>query len=138
VTGGEWSYSSGASGFWTRLNDALRGSFANAVAGDFDGNGRTDIAFDDGGPYVFSRDGVSPLATLRSAGATVGYPRLKQQLVGQFERDAGAEVVSFEYKRQLTFYLPGERLVIWRGLVGPGEIGFFSNAYGVLSEQNMR
>jgi len=67
-----------------------------------------------------------------------GYPRLKQQLVGQFERDAGAEVVSFEYKRQLTFYLPGERLVIWRGLVRPGEMGFFSNAYGILSEQNMR
>ena len=43
-----WSLSSAATGRWAKLNGRLTSSFSQAVAADFDGNGRTDIAIGDG------------------------------------------------------------------------------------------
>jgi hypothetical protein len=129
----DWAVSSGGTVGWVKLNNRLKDSLAGAVAADFDGNGICDIAFNDGTQWIFSRDGRWPLSLLRSAGAMTGYPGLQAQLIGQFESDRGAEVVSFEYKKLpfLNSYYPGERLMIWKGL-GTG------NAYATHSEQNMR
>jgi hypothetical protein len=59
-----WAYSAGATRGWAPLNQ-LRTSFEHAVAADFDGNGRTDIAIGDDQQWRFSRDGRGPLTTLR-------------------------------------------------------------------------
>jgi VCBS repeat protein len=136
VTSGMWAYSSGGTGSWTRLNKKLVGSFASAVAADFDGNGKTDIAVNDGRDWRYSADGRSPLTTLRdspSGESVLAYPSLKSLLIGRFEGGPGAQVVAFERKLNLPSVqsVPGERLVIWRGL-GSG------NVFSLHSEQNMR
>ncbi|HVF59059.1 MAG TPA: VCBS repeat-containing protein [Thermoanaerobaculia bacterium] len=125
----EWVVSSGAVVAWAHLNDRLATSFANAVVADFDGNGRSDIAWSDGNRWVYSRDGRDPLVTFRQDDPGPDYPPLKSLLIGQFGGDAGAEVVAFN--RHPFFTITGARLVIWRGL-GSGDA--FSN----LSDQNMR
>ena len=107
------------------------------MAADFDGNGETDIAFNDGRDWRYSADGRSPLTALRdspSAERLLGFPSLKSSLIGRFEAGRGAQVVTFE--RTLTpppiaQSYPGERLLIWRGLGS-------SNAFSLHSEQNMR
>jgi hypothetical protein len=81
---------------------------------------------------MWSPGGRSPKLTLRDAANTIGYPGLRDQLVGQFDHDREAEVVSIEYTRLAVVYLAGQRLMVWPGLHGR------SSAYGVLSEQNMR
>ncbi len=124
----EWVVSSGAVVAFAHLNDRLTTSFANAVAADFDGNGRSDIAWSDGQRWVYSREGRDPLVTFRQDDG-LDYPPLKSLLIGQFGGDAGAEVVTFN--RYRFFTETGVRLVIWRGL-GSGDA--FSN----LSDQNMR
>jgi hypothetical protein len=135
VTSGMWAYSSGGLSSWTRLNKKLKGSFDGAVAADFDGNGRTDIAFNDGLDWQFSSDGRAALATLRDSQEAflLAHPPLKSLLVGRFEGGPGAQVVAFE--RRLTVpsgrSVPGEQLLIWRGL-GTG------NAFSEYSERNMR
>jgi hypothetical protein len=127
VTGGAWSYSSGATRPWARLNARLVTSFANAVAADFDGNGRTDIALDEGNRWRFSRDGRGPLTLLRQGR---WFPPLKLLPIGRFDGGTSAMVVSFEPGRVVPFTL-GERLLIWRG---PGT----GNAFTGRSSQNMR
>jgi hypothetical protein len=99
------------------------------VAADFDGNGKSDIAFNDGGTWRYSRDGRSSLALLRDGGSDGLFRSvsLKSLLIGSFDGGTRAKVVRF----QLTGVSLGERLVIWSGL-GSG------NAFGVRSEQNMR
>jgi len=116
VTGGGWGYSSGATQPWARLNGKLVGSFAKAVAADFDGNGKTDIAFSDGKRWRYSRDGRSRLAVMRS-----GSGALKQLLIGRFDGGTRDMVVSF---------VSDDRLFIW-GLGG-------GNSFSVRSERNMR
>ena len=123
------------------MNNKLTDSFANAVAADFDGNGRTDIAINDGRDWRYSADGYSPLTALRdspSGERLIGFPSLKSSLIGPFEAGPGAQVVTFERTLTLTLTLPpnaqsypGERLLIWRGLGS-------SNAFRLHSEQNMR
>ena len=49
-----WKERGGGLTSWTRLNKKLKGSFDDAVAADFDGNGRTDIAFNDGRDWRFT------------------------------------------------------------------------------------
>lgn len=122
VVNGAWSYSSGATKQWQKLNAKLRPSFAGAVAADFDGNGRTDIAFDDGGTWRYSPDGSGPLKLLRP---NQGPSRpLKGLLVGNFEGTGKASIVR---------YGPDDRnrFGIWRGL--GSDVDFKQ-----LSEQNMR
>ena len=85
-----------------RLNKKLEGSFDGAVAADFDGNGKTDIAFNDGSDWRFSADGRSALATLRDGkeALLLAHPALKSLLIGRFEGGPGAQVLAFE--RRLT------------------------------------
>jgi hypothetical protein len=135
VTSGMWAISSGGMGSWTKLNNKLSSSFANAVAADFDGNGRTDIAFNDGRDWRVSIDGRAASTLLRdspSAEFVLSYPSLKSLLIGAFDGGTRAKVVAFERKLEFpTGNLTGERLVIWRGL-GTGD------AFSPHSEQNMR
>ena len=137
VTNGVWSFSSGGVTGWAKLNNKLTDSLANAVAADFDGNGKSDIAFNDGGTWRYSRDGRFPLALLRDREAGSRFPvpvysnvPLKALLIGVFDGGGRAMVVTFEHKPWLPSVV-GERLVIWRGL-GSG------NAFGTRSLQNMR
>jgi hypothetical protein len=135
VTSGMWAISSGGMGSWTKLNNKLTSSFANAVAADFDGNGRTDIAFNDGRDWRISIDGRAALTLLRdspSAEVVLSYPSLKSLLIGAFDGGTRARVMAFE--RRLEFparNVPGERLVIWRGLST-------GDAFSPHSERNMR
>ena len=70
-----WSYSSASTQGWARLNGRLTSSFSNAVAADFDGNGTTDIAIGDGQTWRYSRDGSSPLVTMRNGDSRLPYRR---------------------------------------------------------------
>ena len=98
ITGGRWQISSGSTGSWRPLNDRLRSSFRGAVAADFDGDGRTDIAFDDKcQKWSFSSGGSGPMQTLRQGEKGRAYPRLNRLIVGRFDGDPSAEVVSYEF-----------------------------------------
>jgi hypothetical protein len=88
-----WAYSSAGTGTYVKLNNRLTGSFAGAVAADFDGNGKTDIAYGDGTTWTISFGGTSALTTLRSGAAA---PPLRTMLVGHFEGNKYAQVVSFD------------------------------------------
>jgi hypothetical protein len=106
-----WVSSSGATGSWAPLNAKLSESFTNAVAADFDGNGRTDIAFEDANEWRVSADGRAGLVDLLT-----GDVRLNRWLIGRFEGGAPAMAVHFGPP-------PGalsKHLVIWRGL-GTGD-----------------
>jgi hypothetical protein len=107
IRGREWSYSSAAAKRWARLNKRLKPSFAGAVAADFDGNERTDIAFDDAGWWRFSPDGRRPLQLLRRKQGSVG--PLQRLLIGRFQGGSKAMVVAFDPRNRNQF-------AIWRGL----------------------
>jgi hypothetical protein len=128
VANDAWSYSSGATRRWARLNSKRSDSFADAVAADFDGNGRSDIAFVEGRKWRVSRDGRSGLAVVRN-----GVEELRPPLVGRFVPVGGslpgAQVVG--WTRDPVLGIRGLRLSVWRGL-GTG------NGFANLSAQNMR
>jgi hypothetical protein len=132
--GGGWSYSSGSTQSWARLNVRLTSSFSNAVAADFDGNGRTDIAIGDGQRWRYSRDGNSPLVTMRNGDSRLPYPSLNRLPIGRFDGGTRHQVISFSLTAEGSApnirYLPGEWLVIWRG---PG-----SGNFSARSAQTMR
>ena len=119
VLGSGWSYSSASTQGWARLNGKLTSSFSNAVAADFDGNGTTDIAIGDGQTWRYSRDGNSPLVTMRNGDSRLPYPSLNRLPIGRFDGGARHQVISFSLTAEGTApnirYLPGEWLVIWRG-----------------------
>ena len=106
-----WAYSSGAIGFWTPLNSKLTNSFTNALAADFDGNGKTDIAFEKDERWRVSADGRAGIADLRSDGI-----RLNRWIIGRFE--SGASVMAVHFGRPRT--AASARFVIWRG-AGSGD-----------------
>jgi hypothetical protein len=116
ITGGKWQISSGAVGSWTELNSLLRSSFKGAVVADFDGGGRSDIAFDEGrAGWSYSPGGAGALRTLRDGDIEFPrYPELSRLLVGSFEDDRRATVISY-------YILSGEgvpapdHFMIWRG-----------------------
>ena len=119
ILGSGWSYSSASTQGWARLNGRLTSSFSNAVAADFDGNGTTDIAIGDGQTWRYSRDGNSPLVTMRNGDSRLPYPSLNRLPIGRFDGGARHQVISFSLTAEGTApnirYLPGEWLVIWRG-----------------------
>ena len=139
VNAAGWQLSSGATRRWARLNGRLTRSFSSAVAADFDGNGRTDIAIGDGQTWRLSRDGRGRLTSLRRGAPNPPYPPLKRLLIGRFDGGTRAGVVSLSLRaRAVGFgrdarvvFGPGERLLIWAGL-GSGE------AFRLRSERNMR
>jgi len=102
-----WAYSSGSTGSWAPLNSKLADSFKDAVAADFDGNGRTDIALRKDNRWRISVDGRAPLADLN-----VGSITLNRWIIGRFERDAPAMAVHFGPPTTSS----SKRFVIWRGL----------------------
>jgi hypothetical protein len=119
VRNDQWSISSGSTGSWTKLNKKLTSTLAGAVAADFDGNGRTDIAWGSGTTWTVSYDGSKPLTTLRKGGVI---PSLKSLLVARFDGGTRDQAVGFDGS--------GVNLAIWRG----GASGPFSR----LSAQPMR
>jgi hypothetical protein len=133
VRNDQWSYSSGAVESWTKLNSKRANSFANAVAADFDENGRTDIAFSSGQRWRFSPDGRGPLIILRDGKSTPTYPPLKRLLIGTFDGGTKVEVLSWEMVANplVGGFAPQWRFVLWPGLGSP-------QAFVIRSEQNMR
>ena len=115
-----WAYSSGSTAGWARLNRRLTSSFSDAVAADFDGNGRTDIAIGDGQRWRYSPDGRAPLATLRNGDGRLPYGPLNRLAIGRFDGGTRHQVITLSITIQRTAdnvrYFPGEWLVIWRGL----------------------
>jgi hypothetical protein len=132
VRNGAWSYSSGGTEPWARLNNKLVGSFKDAVAADFNGNGQTDIAFIQGDKWRYSPDGRSPLVVMRK-----GVPALKPLLIGLFDGDSlQAQVASWapavgSVGPGGVVFRYGLRLIAWQGL-GTG------NDFKALSRQDMR
>ena len=90
ILGSGWSYSSASTQGWARLNGRLTSSFSNAVAADFDGNGTTDIAIGDGQTWRYSRDGNSPLVTMRNGDSRLPYPALNRLPIGRFDGGSAA------------------------------------------------
>ncbi|MBA3748153.1 MAG: VCBS repeat-containing protein, partial [Solirubrobacterales bacterium] len=116
-----WSYSSAATGSYLKLNSKLTSSFDSAVAADFDGNGRTDIATGGGGHWKVSVDGRGALQTLRKGSSVAP---LRKLLIGRFgARARRDQVVGFDGS--------GLHFEIWRGIGAP-------SAFVRLSAQEMR
>ena len=118
VTNSGWSYSSSARTGWTKLNGKLTKSFKNAVAADFNGNGRTDIAFNDGESWRWSVDGVAGLTTIAK-----NFPSIKKVVIGRFDGTARAQALRFKPFRPW--------LEIWSG-IGTG------SKFTTRSPQSMR
>jgi hypothetical protein len=107
-----WVVSSGSTESWAPLNVRLTGSFARAVAADFDGNGKTDIAFERDHRWRVSADGrADPVDVL------AGDIRLDRWLVGRFDTAPAAKAV--HYGPPLSAAM-SRRFVIWQGL-GSGD-----------------
>jgi hypothetical protein len=116
IAGGKWQISSGSTGSWTALNALRRSSFRGAVVADFNGDGRSDIAFDDGRQmWNYSPGGAAPLQALREGDGQLGaYPELGGLLVGHFDGDPRAEVVSYYVASGVSPDLTNH-FMIWRG-----------------------
>jgi hypothetical protein len=106
-----WAYSSSARGGWVRFNKRLSRSFANAIAVDLNGNGRTDILVDyDGESWHFSRDGRGELERVQTGlAASRLVKRLKDLPVGRFDGGMEDRIISFRHDNDALF--------VWRGLL---------------------
>jgi hypothetical protein len=117
ITGGKWKISSGSTGSWTELNSLRRSSFRGAVVADFNGDGRSDIAFDDGRQmWGYSPGGAGAMQSLREGdGQSVAYRELSRLLVGHFDGDPRAEVVSYYVPSGESLPVLTNHFMIWRG-----------------------
>jgi hypothetical protein len=84
---------------------------------DLDGDGRSDIAFDEGRQmWSYSSGGAGPLTSLREGdGQSVAYPELSRLLVGHFDGDPRAEVVSYYGLSADSGPVLTNHFMIWRG-----------------------
>src|SRR5829696_1107414 len=123
--------SSGATRGWVRMNGRLTGSFKNAVAADFDGKGRTDIAVDEGSRWRYSRDGRASLTVRLPNRGGPGPPGpLKKMVIGRFDSTPSVRLVTFgPLKQRGQVAQHDDRLVAWDAQVC---------CFGVLSQQDMR
>ncbi|HVE67104.1 MAG TPA: VCBS repeat-containing protein [Solirubrobacteraceae bacterium] len=106
INGDGWAYSSAATSPWARMNRRLTSNFDRAVAGDFGGDGRSDIAVSDGQKWRWSLDGRGELINLRNGASSPRHKPLKQLLIGKFETHDRDLVISFD----------GLRLYMWGGI----------------------
>lgn len=113
VVASGWAISSASTGSWSPLNAKLTGDFHNAVAADFDGDGRTDIGISSSSAWRYSAGGRGPLVVMRSGS---GLTSLKALQLGRFNVGPKAIAVGFT----------GDRLGAWKGL-GSGN-GFFNRS----------
>jgi hypothetical protein len=86
-----WSFSSGGTGRYQRLNRDL-GSFKNARVGDFDANGKSDIVLANG---RYSVDGRRPLSK-------EFFPLSKNAVVGRFDGGQRDELVDWGGRGELV------------------------------------
>jgi hypothetical protein len=113
VRNNAWSYSSASTSSWLRLNAKLTNDFDNAVAADFDGDGRADIGVSTGSSYRYSAGGRAALVTMRTGS---GLTSLKALQIGRF--NTGPRVIAVGFV--------GDRLGHWKGL-GSGN-GFYTRS----------
>ena len=108
VLSGGWAISSGATSSWSVINkEGLIGSFKDAIAADFDGNGRTDIAYRlPGLGWLVSPDGAGDRRRL-------GMPNISREfgLIGRFDRFSPRAMMIYNAPR----FVGLDRYVIWRG-----------------------
>lgn len=92
-----WKVASGARVGWAPLNRRLVRSFDEAVVGDFDGDGRSDLGFDLGRQqWVYSAGGRGPLRTLREGPGQTPFRALRTMLIGRFaEGERADQMVAF-------------------------------------------
>jgi hypothetical protein len=122
VTSGMWAYSSGSTQPWARLNAKLIKTFEGAVAADFDGDGRSDIAFGDRRNWRYSSGGAGSLTKLR--GSPASPQTLRSLPVGRFDPGVDRDQL-------LVPFFKANRLYLWPGL-GSGD------SFTVRSLQAMR
>jgi hypothetical protein len=107
VLSDRWAVSSAATSSWNFLNKRFATTFKNAIAADFDGNGRTDIAFRGvGGGWNVSPDGQGDLRFL-------SLPHISREygLVGLFDKSSPRAMMIYNAPSLLGL----NRFVIWRG-----------------------
>ena len=108
VLSDRWAVSSAATSSWNFLNKRFAGTFKNAIAADFDGNGRTDIAFQRPPFNVWSvsSDGQGEPRVL-------GLPAISRDygLVGRFDKSSPRAMMIYNAPRLLGL----NRFKIWRG-----------------------
>jgi hypothetical protein len=108
VLSDRWAISSGATSSWNFLNKRFANTFKNAIAADFDGNGRTDIAFRRLGQWNVSPDGQGEPRLL-------GLPGISRDsgLVGRFDKSSPRAMMI--YNSPLVLLGGPNRFKIWRG-----------------------
>jgi hypothetical protein len=106
VLADRWAISSAATSSWNFLNRRLATTFRNAIAADFDGNGRTDIAYRGLGRWQVSADGQGDPRTL-------GLPYVGREfgLVGHFDKSSPRAMVIYN----APGLLGPNHFRIWRG-----------------------
>ncbi|MFN8132590.1 MAG: VCBS repeat-containing protein [Solirubrobacteraceae bacterium] len=118
-----WMLSSASTGTYTKLNSRRADSFTNMVTGDFNGNGRTDIAYGGQKQWFVSYDGSAPFTILRDG--NIG-PNLNALLVGRFDNGKhGAQVAGYSAAANPQYF---------NGWQGQGS----TNGFTRRSEQKMR
>ncbi len=110
VLSDRWAVSSGATSSWNFLNKRLAGTFKDAIAADFDGNGSTDIAFRRRvltlNIWYVSSDGQGEPRVL-------GLPDISRDygLVGRFDQSSPRAMMIYNAPRLLGL----NNFKIWRG-----------------------
>ena len=89
LAGGQWSVAYAANTGWQRLNSKLASELEDLAFGDFDGDGRTDVARSSGSKWQVSWGGATPWTLLREEQG----PIAKGTLIGDFDGDLRADVL---------------------------------------------
>jgi hypothetical protein len=106
VLSNRWAISSAATSSWNFLNKRFATTFKNAIAADFDGNGRTDIAYRGLGRWQVSPDGQGDPRMLGLPYVGPGYA-----LPGRFDKSSPRAMVIYN----APAFLGSNHFKIWRG-----------------------
>jgi hypothetical protein len=91
-----WLISSGARTGWTRINSELSSNVAAMRVADFNGDGRSDIAFQAGSTWYYSSSASGPRTALRTVGASEPPSLLARVLLGKFTADGRADALWYD------------------------------------------